>query len=73
MYKGRKIYGYYSPIGGETAIMKVIDSTNKSVERIGFCLGLMGIAGIFLYKKVKDLSTTITSLKREVNKFKGME
>ena len=63
MSRERRIYGYYPPVRRDPDIYRALDNTNKNLGRIGFCVGLLGAGGYFLYKKVKNLSAEVKKYK----------
>lgn len=64
MYKNKEAsYRYNTLINQRYEINKKIDDINKTVSRIGFCIGLLGVGGYFLYKKINNLSTEVKNLK----------
>ena len=65
MYTRQKAYRYY-PIQRDPEVFKMIEKNNKSIYKIGFFMGLLGVGGYFLYKKVNELSKEMTKMKEEI-------
>ena len=64
----RKVCGYYIPIRRESEMQKTLDINSKAIGKIGFCIGILGVGGYFLYKKVNDLSKEVKKMKEEMRK-----
>lgn len=58
-----RVCGYYPPVRKEPYIYKAMDDTNKTLSRLGFAVGALGIGGYFLYKKLDSLSKEVKKLK----------
>lgn len=58
-----RVYGYYPPVRKEPYIYKAMDDTNKTLSRLGFAVGALGIGGYFLYKKLDNLTKEVKKLK----------
>ena len=67
MYGGRKMYGYY-PIRRDQEVIKMVETSNKTIGKVGFCIGLLSVGGYYLYKKVNELSRELKKLKEEMRK-----
>ena len=65
--KNNRVYGYYPPVRRESYIYKAVDDTNKTLSRLGFAVGALGIGGYFLYKKLDNLAKDVKKL-RETGK-----
>lgn len=63
----RRVYGYY-PVRREPEVYHMIETTNKTITKIGFCVGLLGVAGYALYKKVNSLAKDVKKMKEETGK-----
>ena len=58
-----RVCGYYPLVRKEPYIYKAMDDTNKTLSRLGFAVGALGIGGYFLYKKLDNLSKEVKKLK----------
>lgn len=64
MYNERKSFGYPpAAIRRDSEMYRMIETTNRNVGKIGFCVGILTVGGYFLYKKVKELSRECEKLK----------
>lgn len=70
MRNDRKNYAYYPRVRMESPIIDQIEKTNKLVGKIGVCVGVLGIGGYFLYKKVQSLTEYVRDLAKECKKTK---
>lgn len=63
MNANRRTFGYPPVIKSDPELYRIMDSTNKNVGRIGFCIGLLAVGGYYLHRKVKELSRECEKLK----------
>ena len=63
----RKTY-CYQPVYRDAEVKKMMDTTNVAIGKIGACIGVLGVCGYFLYKKVNELSKEVKKLKEETGK-----
>ena len=70
MRNDRKTYLYYPRVQIESPVVKQLEKTDKMIGRIATCIGVLGIGGYFLCKKVKELSDAVARLSKDCKKMK---
>lgn len=61
--KNNRVYGYYPPSRKEPYLYRAMEENSRTLGRLGFAVGALGIGGYFLYKKLDGLAKEVKKLK----------
>lgn len=62
MLNQRQVYRY-QVVRYDPEIVNTINSIGKTLGKMGVCIGVLGVGGYFLAKKVNELSKDVKKLK----------